>query len=186
MHLLVDKFSHRHRALGAQQVVKRYRTPELVLGIDNVKLPKPLGQIRRFAHVVDCLPDRPGRRDRDKFGLHAPACRVFRIEQTARQGDAFPRRKLLQNLALLVFGQVFQNRDRIVGIELAHAFGNRLGRKFLENFFANRIVNFSERGEVEIMPHQLDQTRAQLRIERFDEIAEIGFVQIADQFAQHA
>ena len=34
------------------------------------------------------------------------------------------------------------------------------------------------------MPHQLDQARAQLRIERLDQIAGIGLVQVAHQLPQ--
>ena len=34
------------------------------------------------------------------------------------------------------------------------------------------------------MSHQLDEARAQIRVERLDQIADVGLVQVADQLAQ--
>ncbi len=56
----------------------------------------------------------------------------------------------------------------------------------LENFLAHRVVDFGQRGEVEIDAEQFDQARALLRLERFQQGAEVGFVQVADQRAQRA
>ncbi len=121
------------------------------------------------------------RLDRDELGLHAPAGRVFRIVEAAGERDALERRQLLEDLGLLVLRQVFEDRDRVVGIELAHALGDRFGRQLVEDLLADRIVDLGQRGEVEVAPHQLDQARSQLRIERLDDVADVGFVQVADQ-----
>ena len=134
--------------------------------------------------MVDGLPDRPRWRHRDELGLHAPAGRVFRIVQAARQRDSLGRRKLLQDFGLLVLRQILQDGDRIVGIELAHAFGDGLGRQLFEDFLADGIVDLGQRREVEVVPHEPDQAGAQLRLERLDQVADIGLVQVADQLAQ--
>ena len=104
--------------------------------------------------------------------------------QAARQRDALGRRELLENLLLLVLRQVFEDVDGVVGIELAHALGDRFGRQLVENFLAHRIVDLDERREVEIGAHQLDQAGTFILIERFDQVAEIGFMQVADETAQ--
>ena len=72
-------------------------------------------------------------------------------------------------------------RDRVVGIELAHALGDGLRRQLLEDFLADGVVDLGQRREVEVAPHQLDQARAQFRVERLDHGADIGLVQVADQ-----
>ena len=59
-----------------------------------------------------------------------------------------------------------------------------LRRQFLEDFLAHRVVDFGERGEVEVDAEQFDQARAQVGLERLDQGAVIGLVQIADQSAQ--
>ena len=134
--------------------------------------------------MVDGLSHGPCRRHRDELGLHAPAGRVFRIAQAARQRDPLGRRQLLQNLGLLVLRQILEDGHRIVGIELAHAFGHGFGRQLFEDFLAHGVVDLGQRRKIEVVPHQLDQAGTQLRVERLDQIADVGLVQIADQFAQ--
>ena len=110
----------------------------------------------------------------------------FRIVEARASATRSRRRQLLEDLGLLVLRQVFQDVDRVVGIELAHALGDGLGRQFLEDLLAHRIVDFGQRREVEVGAHQLDQLRPQIGIERLDQVADIGLVQFADQRAQQA
>ena len=56
--------------------------------------------------------------------------------------------------------------------------------KLVEDFFADRVVDFGQRREVEVLPHQFDEARPQLRIERLDQVADVGLVQVADEFTQ--
>ena len=109
---------------------------------------------------------------------------LFRIIEAALERDAFGRRQLLEDLGLLVLRQVFEDRHRVVGFDVAHALGDGLRRQLVENFLAHRVVHFGERGKVEIDAEQFDQARALFGIERFQHRAEIGFVQVADQAAQ--
>ena len=67
---------------------------------------------------------------------------------------------MLEDLGLLFLRQVLQNLDGVVRIQLADAFRDRLRRQFLENFLAYRVVDFRQRGEVEIRAQQLDEFRA--------------------------
>ena len=91
-------------------------------------------------------------RHRDELGLHAPAGRIFRVVQAALQRDALGRRQLLEDLGLVVLRQVFEDVDRVVGIEVAHALGDGLGRQLLEDFLADRVVDLGQRREVERAP----------------------------------
>ncbi len=185
MKVLFDQLTDRHRPLGAQQAIERNRTLQLQVGIDDIELPETIRQIRRLAQVIDGLSDRPGGRHRDELGLHAPTGGIFRIQQAARQRDAFTQRKLLQDFCLLVLRQVLQNGHRVIGVESAHAFGNRFGRQLLEDFVADGVVDFGQSREIEGVSHQLDQSRTKLRIECLDHIADVRLVQVGDQFTQH-
>ena len=82
------------------------------------------------------------------------------------------------------FGQVLEDVGGVVGIEVADAFGDGLRRQLFEDFLADRVVDLGERREVELAAHQLDEARAQLRIERLDQVAGVGLVQVADELPQ--
>ena len=110
----------------------------------------------------------------------------FRIIEAAPERAALRGRQLLEDLGLLVLRQVFEDRHRVVGFELAHAFGDRARRQLVEDFLAHRVVDFGQRGEVEIDAEQFDQAGAQLRRQRLDQCAHVGFVQAADLRAQRA
>ncbi len=73
---------------------------------------------------------------------------------------------------------------RVVGIEIADALGDDLGGNLVENFLANRVVDLGQRGEVELAPQQLDKARPELALERLDQVAGVGLVQLADQRLQ--
>ena len=66
--------------------------------------------------------------------LHPPAGGVFRVVEAAGERDALRRRQLLENFGLLFLRQIVEDRDGIVGFDLAHAFGDRPRRQFVENF----------------------------------------------------
>ena len=173
-------------AIGTGRLVRSSRSSatapsSLCAGVDHVELEEAVRQIGGLAHVVDGVADGPGRRHRDELGLHAPAGGVLRIVQDALERDALGRRQLLQDLGLLLLRQVFENVGGVVGIELAHALGDGLGRQLLEDFLADRVVDLGQRGEVELAAHQLDEARAQFRIERLDQVAGVGLVQFAGQ-----
>ena len=122
--------------------------------------------------------------DRDELVLHPPAGGVLRVVEAALERDALDRRQLFEDFGLLLFRQVLQDGDGVVGIELAHAFGDGLGRQLFEDFLADGVVDLGQRREVEVGAHQLDQARAQFRIERLDQRADVGLMQVADELAQ--
>ena len=166
--------------------IKRHHAEQLLLRIDHVELVEAVRQVRRLAHVVDGVADRPRGWYGDEFGLHAPPGGAFRILEDALQRGALGRRQLLQDFGLLVLWQVFQNVGRIVGIEIADAFGNRLGRQLFEDFLAHRIFDLGECGEIELAAQQFDEARPQFGIERLDQVAGVGFVKVAAQRTQCA
>ncbi len=108
----------------------------------------------------------------------------LRVVETALERHAFGRRQLVEDLLLVLLRQVLQQGDRVVRVELADAGGHRAGRQKFEDFITHRVVDFGQDREVEIRAHQGDEARAQLGIERLDQVAGIGLVQLADQRPQ--
>ncbi|MGY4312278.1 hypothetical protein ACVWW1_001581 [Bradyrhizobium sp. JR3.5] len=93
-------------------------------------------------------------------------------------------RQLLQDLFLVLLVEAFQQLDGVVGFELADALGNGLRLEFLEDLLADRLVDLVERREVEVRTRDLDQGDAVVRLQRLDQVAEIGLVQFRHHLAQ--
>ena len=184
MAVRLHQIGNRDRTFAAQQPVERDRTEEVPALVGDVKLEEALRQFRRFAHVVDRLADVPGRRHGDELRLHAPAGGIFGIVQAAGERDALGLRQLLEDFGLLFLRQVLEDRDGVVGFELADALRHRLRRQLIEDLVAHGVVDLGQRGEVEVDAEQLDQPRALLRLQRLDQSAHVGFVQVADQRSQ--
>ena len=93
-------------------------------------------------------------------------------------------RQLLQDFRLVFLGQVFEDCDRVVGLELADALGHGLRRQFLKDLFPHRVVDLGERGKVEVDSEQLDEARPLFRFQRFDQRPHVGFVHTPDKLPQ--
>src|SRR5262249_27292536 len=93
-------------------------------------------------------------------------------------------RQLLEDLGLLVFRQILEDRNSVVGFELADTFCDRLRRQLVEDLVANRVVDLGERRKIEIDAEQPHEARALLGLQRLDLPALIALVQIPDQRPQ--
>ena len=106
---------------------------------------------------------------------------LFRIVERAAQPDPFGERQLRQDLVLVLLVEVFENVDRVVGIELLHApAAICVVGQAVDDLEADRLVDLGQRGKVEILAEQLDQRAALLRQQRLEQVAEFGLVQVAD------
>ena len=176
-------------AIGTGRLVRSSRSSataprKLARAIDHVELEEAVRQVDGLAHVVDGVADRPIRRHGDEFGLHPAPGRGLRIVQDALQLAALLRWQLLEDFGLFLGRQVFEDVGRVVGFEPADALGDGLRRHLFEDFLAHRIVDFGERRIVEFAAHQLDEGRPQLGVERLDQVAGVGLVQVAGQLPQ--
>jgi hypothetical protein len=71
--------------------------------------------------------------------------------------------------------------DRVVGFELP----DRLLFEFFEDFLADGIVDLVQRGEVEVGSGQFHQADAVVGLERGDQVAEVGLLQLGNYSAQN-
>ncbi len=156
----------------------------MIGGIDHEKFIKSLGQILRLAHIVDRLPHRPKRRHGDQIGLHHAAGGILRIFEAALQRDPLEIRKLGEDVLLVGPVEVLQQIDGIVRVELFQRLGDLLGRHFLENLVANRLVELGKRRGLKILTQRLDKLGAPVLPENFEKIGEVRLVQIDGQGAR--
>ena len=173
------------RAFRAQERVEKDIAEEPVRRIDDEDLEEGLRQMLLVgvAHDVDRLARGPERRRGDEGRLHQAAGGILRIVERALQLNPIGRRQRLQNFGLIFRFEIFEDADGIVAFEFADAFGDGLVGQLREDLLADVVVHFGQRGEIELRAHHLDELRAQLRFERDEKQAEIGFVQASGQRA---
>ncbi len=152
--------------------------------IDRVDFIEPVRQVPCVAHVVDRLSHRPIGRHRDELGLHPPPGGVFRIQQTALKGVSLRWRQFLEDLLLVVFVEALEQFDGIIRFQFANTFGDGFRLELLEDFLADRIVDFVERRKMEILAGQFHKADPVFGFKRLDQIAEIGLMQLGHDFAQ--
>ena len=106
------------------------------------------------------------------------------IIEAARQRDALGRRQLLENLGLLFLRQVLEDAtassDSISRTPSATVCGGSSSRISSRTASSTSVSAVKSKSDAE----QFDQARPQIGIERLEQGAEIGFVQVADQRAQ--
>ena len=108
----------------------------------------------------------------------------FGIVQAALERVALPRRQLFEDFLLVLFVEAFEQFDGVIGLELADAFRDRLRLELFEDLLADGVVDLVQRREMEIGAGQFHQADAVVRLERSDQVAEIGFMQLGDDLAQ--
>src|SRR5690606_11865860 len=94
------------------------------------------------------------------------------------QPDSLGERQLRQDLVLVRLVEVFQNIDRIVGIEFLDGLGDLRVGQAVDDLEADRLVDLGQRGEVEIGTEQFHQRTALLRLQSLQKVAELGLVEI--------
>ena len=166
------------------QRVEEDRAQQVIARIDDENLEETVGQFLaiRLAQKIHYLAGGPEGRRRDQRRLHQTAGGILRIVERTAQDDPFLRGQRLENLGLLFRLQRLEDGDGVVAFQLAHALDERLDRQFFENVFTGGFTHLHERGKVEIRAHEFDEARARLVTQLFDQRADVGLVQIADEF----
>ena len=162
-------------ALGAQELVEEHVSEKAIAGIDHEHVKERIRRVRlqRVVDVVEQLACGPERGRRHHAGLHEAPGRALRVIERTSQGDAVNRGQRVQHLALLVGGQVFKDGQRVVVLKIMHALDDGLGRQFVENVLADRIIDFGQSRKVEIAPHQLNEPRPQVVLKRLKHGAKV-------------
>jgi hypothetical protein len=91
---------------------------------------------------------------------------------------------LREDFLAVVLVEILEDVDGIVGIEFADRCCDLCVRHLLDDLEANGLVDLGQSRQVEIGAEQPDQSEALFRLDRFEEVAELRFVQPRHVLAQ--
>ena len=154
-----------------------------MLGVDDVDFPEIGGQILAGAEIIDHLADRPMLGHRDQVALHQPAGRFLRIGERFLDRRAVVGIERAENGALVVLLHVLDDRDRVVGLELAGDLGDLMRLERVDQFLADMLVHLGEHVAVEHVGERRGERAAVVGIEQFEQIGDVGRVERLDQGA---
>ncbi len=143
----------------------------MVAGRDDEHFPEIVGQLGLGAQIVDDLADVPMLRHRDQVALHQAAGGFLAIGERFLDRRAVVGLHRPQHRALLVLLEVLDDRDRVVGVELAGDLGDLLGRHFADQDLADVLVHFGEDVGVDESGQRGDQPLALVGAGQFDRSA---------------
>ena len=119
----------------------------MVARVDDVDLPKVGGKILAGAEVIDHLADRPMFGHRDQVALHQAPGRLLGERQRFLDRCPVVGIEGAKHGALLVLLHVLDDRDRVVGLELAGDLGDLVRLKSVDQLdeykevFDNRLID---------------------------------------------
>ena len=133
--------------------------------------------------MIDRLPRRPEGRHRDQVRLHQAAGRALGVVEALLERHAIGRRQRVQDLVLVGLVEVLEDVDGVVGFEIAHTLDHRLGGEIVEDLLAHGVVDLGQRREVEVVAEQRDQLQPVFLVQRLQQRALVGLVQLGNKAA---
>ena len=121
---------------------------------------------------------------RDQVALHQAAGGFLRIAQRLLDRGAVVRLHRAEHRLLVVAVEVFDERDRVVGLELPGDVRDLLRLHFVEQALADVIVHFREHVGPDDSGERFHQAFALVARGKFDQIGDVGGVQRLDQLAR--
>ena len=153
----------------------------MVVGRDHEHFPEVGRQLVGLAHIVDDLADRPKLGDGDEVALHQATGGLLAIGERFLDGRPVVGLHRPQHRALLIFLQVLDQGDGVVGVELGREIGHLLRLHLVDHILADIIVELGIDVGVDDARQRLDQVAALVPMGKFDEVGDIGRVEPADQ-----
>ena len=156
----------------------------VVRGADHEHFPEIVGQLLGRAEVIDDLADLPMLGHRANVALHQAAGQFLGIAQRFLDRGAVVGLHRLEHRLLVLVVEVLDQRDRIVGVELAGDVGELLRLHLVEQVLADEVVQFGEHVGADDPGQRLDQPFALVGAGKLDQIGDVGGVERLDQPAR--
>ena len=156
----------------------------MMVGADHEHFPEIGRQVLRRAQIIDDLADLPMFRHRAEVALHQPAGRFLRIAQRFLDRGAVVGLHRLEHRLLLVAVEVLDQRDGVVGLELAGDVRDLLRLHLVEQALADIIVHFREHVGADDPGERLDQAFALVARGELDQVGDVGRVERLDEPAR--
>ena len=135
--------------------------------------PELVRKIGLGPEIIDDLSDFPVRRDSAQVALHEPASRLFRIAESFLDRGAIVGLHLFEDGLLLIFVEILDEGDRIVGLHLARQVGDLLRLHFVEEIFSDVIVELSENVRADDSGKRLDQALSLVPPGKLDQVGHV-------------
>ena len=156
----------------------------MMVGRNDEHFPEIGRQLVARAKIVDDLADLPMLRHRDQVALHQAAGRFLRIGQRFLDRGAVVGLHRAQHGLLLVRLEVFEDRDRVVGVELGREVGHLLRLHLVDHVLADMLVELGIDVGVDNSGERLDQVPALVGRSELDQVGDVGGVEVGDQGAR--
>ena len=156
----------------------------MVVRGDDEHFPEIGRQIVLGAEIVDDLADLPMLGHREQVALHQAAGGFLREAQRLLDRGAVVGLHRLEHRLLLVLVEVLDERDRVVGLELAGDVGDLLRLHLVEQVLADVVVHLGEHVGADDPGERLDQPLALVARGKLDQVGDVGGVERLDQLAR--
>ena len=156
----------------------------MMIGGDDEHLPEVGRQLVFRPKIIDDLADLPMLGHRAQVALHQPAGGFLRKAERLLDRGAVVRLHLLEDGLLLVFVEVLDQGDRVVGLHLAREVGDLLRLHLVEQVFADEVVQLGEHVRADDPGKRLDQPFALVAPRKLDQVGDVGRVERLDKLAR--
>ena len=188
LHIGLHEVAHHHRAAGPHEAAQPNDTDRAVGRVDHVNIVEHLGQgivvrFGGFAKKINGLAHRPEGRDRHHLALHQAARAVFGVGQSLLDQRAIADGNGVQNLLLIVFLQILDDLDGVIGLQFGDGGSRFLDTQFLDHVIENLVIQFGQNVGVEVLAQNFNQRPPVIRLQAFKKVGGVGRVQ---QFQKRA
>ena len=159
---------------GADRAVRR---------IDHEHFPEIGGEILARAQEIDHVADRPMFGHGDDVAPHQAAGRFLGIGERFLDRGAVVGVERAQHGALLLLLHILDDRDRVVGLELAGDFGDLVRLERVEQLLAHPVVHLGEHVAVEQIRQRRGERAPFVAVDQLEQIGDVGGMERLDQGA---
>ena len=174
-------FADRHLALAAHDPAQFACANGLMLRIDDENFPEFCGQVLVIAQIIDELTNGHMFRHRDQFALHDTASGFVGIRQSIFNDGAVFGVQLGQNGLLVLRLHIFDNRNRVIGIQLSGKSRHLRRRQGVDDVLADIIVDLGQHLGAHEVAQADGEYAAPFGWRQFEQVGNVGFVQRFDK-----
>ena len=167
---------------GVLRIVDSLQVPTgWCAGLTTKTSQKSVGQVLGRAQIIDDLTDLPMFGHSAQIALHQPAGRFLRIAQRLFDRSAVVGLHRPEDRLLLVAVEILDQRNRVVGVELAGDVRDLLRLHLVEQVFADVIVHLREHVGADHPGERLYEPFALVVPGKLDQIGDVGGMERLDK-----
>jgi len=155
----------------------------MMRGVDHEHFPEIGRQVGVRTQVIDDLADLPMLGHRDQVALHQPAGGFFGVSERFFDGGPVVGLHRPQHRSLLVLLEVLEDRDRVIGFQVAGDPRQLIRAERVEQGLADVLVHLGEHVGIDDSGERFDQPVALVAGGELDQVGDVGRMERGDHFA---